>query len=73
MSRYIPFTDEQKLRAGDVNLEKFLLRHGEKLIVSGQEKMRCLPHTPGGGQREKIHGRSADTESVSRAVHHDPS
>lgn len=45
MSRYIPFTDEQKLRAGDVNLEKFLPRHGEKLIGSEQEKMCRPPHT----------------------------
>ncbi len=44
MSRHIPFTDEQKLQAGDVDLEKFLLRHGEKLIVSRQEKMCRPPH-----------------------------
>ena len=45
MASYIPFTDEQKLRAGDVDLEEFLLRRGEKLIVSGQEKRMASDHS----------------------------
>ena len=36
--QYIHFTEEQKLRAGAVDLEYFLLGRGEKLIASGREK-----------------------------------
>ena len=35
---YIHFTDEQKQRAGEVDLEQFLLRQGERLLPSGFEK-----------------------------------
>jgi hypothetical protein len=35
---YIHFTDDQKRRAGEVDLEQFLLRQGEKLLASGFEK-----------------------------------
>ena len=35
---YIPFTEEQKLRANNVNLVEFLRRQGEKLIPSGRDK-----------------------------------
>lgn len=35
---YIHFTDEQKLRANSVDLERFLLQNGEELIRSGPEK-----------------------------------
>ena len=35
---YIQFTDDQKRRASEVDLEQFLLRHGEKLLPSGFEK-----------------------------------
>lgn len=35
---YIHFTDEQKLRAGEVDLERFLLSQGEEFIRSGPEK-----------------------------------
>lgn len=35
---YIHFTDDQKRRASEVNLEQFLLRQGEKLLTSGFEK-----------------------------------
>lgn len=38
MSGYIHFTDEQKLRANNVDLAHFLQRHGEKLIPSGRDK-----------------------------------
>ena len=37
MSKYIPFTTEQKERAASVDLEEFLRRRGEKLITSGRE------------------------------------
>lgn len=35
---YVYFTDEQKLRANNVDLEVFLERRGEKLVRSGPEK-----------------------------------
>ena len=35
---YIHFTDIQKRQAGEVDLEQFLLRQGEKLLPSGREK-----------------------------------
>lgn len=35
---YIHFSDEQKRRAGEVDLEQFLLQQGEKLLPSGFEK-----------------------------------
>ena len=38
MSGYIHFTDEQKMRANNVDLAHFLQRHGEKLIPSGRDK-----------------------------------
>ena len=38
MSKYIPFTTEQKERAASVDLEEFLRRRGEKLITSGRDK-----------------------------------
>ena len=31
---YIYFTDEQKLRANSVDLERYLLQNGEELILS---------------------------------------
>ena len=45
MSQYIHFTDEQKLRANDVDLEEFLLQRGEKLLVSGREKRMASDHS----------------------------
>lgn len=42
---YIHFTEEQKLRAGAVNLEEFLRSHGEKLIASGREKRLTSDHS----------------------------
>ncbi len=45
MGQYIPFTEEQKLRAGEVDLEDFLLRRGEKLLVSGREKRLASDHS----------------------------
>lgn len=38
MSQYIHFTDEQKQRAANVDLEEFLRCQGEKLLDSGREK-----------------------------------
>ena len=37
---YIHFTEEQKLRASEVDLVEFLLRQGEKLIPSGPAEYR---------------------------------
>lgn len=45
MGQYIHFTEEQKLRAGAVDLEEFLRQRGEKLIVSGREKRLTSDHS----------------------------
>ena len=42
---YIHFTDEQKLRASEVNLEVFLCSQGEKLIRSGPEYRLASDHS----------------------------
>ena len=38
MSAYIAYTDEQKRRANEVDLEEFLRRRGERLLSSGRDK-----------------------------------
>lgn len=45
MGQYIHYTDEQKLRAGEVDLERFLLSQGEELIRSGPEKRLKRDHS----------------------------
>lgn len=45
MAQYIPFSDEQKLRANEVDLEEFLRQRGEKLISSGREKRMESDHS----------------------------
>lgn len=45
MSQYIPFTEEQKLRAGEVDLEEFLRLRGERLIRSGHDKRLASDHS----------------------------
>jgi len=45
MGQYIHFTEEQKLRAGSVDLEEFLRRRGERLIASGREKRLQSDHS----------------------------
>ena len=42
---YIPFTEEQKLRANSVDLVGFLRRQGEKLIPSGRDKRLASDHS----------------------------
>ena len=42
---YIPFTDEQKLRANSVDLVEFLRRQGERLIPSGRDKRLASDHS----------------------------
>ena len=42
---YIQFTDDQKRRASEVDLERFLLRQGEKLLISGFEKRLASDHS----------------------------
>ena len=37
MGQYVYFTEEQKLRADDVDLEDFLRQQGETLIRSGRD------------------------------------
>lgn len=45
MSKYIPFTTEQKERAASVDLEEFLRRRGEKLVTSGRDKRLASDHS----------------------------
>ena len=45
IAQYIPFTEEQKLRAGDVDLEEFLRSRGERLIKSGRDKRMESDHS----------------------------
>ena len=45
MGQYIHFTEEQKLRAGSVDLEEFLRCRGERLIASGREKRLASDHS----------------------------
>ena len=45
MSRFIPFTTEQKEQAASVDLEEFLRCRGEKLIPSGREKRLASDHS----------------------------
>ena len=45
IAQYIPFTEEQKLRAGDVDLEEFLRLRGERLIKSGRDKRLASDHS----------------------------
>ena len=45
MGQYIHFTEEQKLRAGSVDLEEFLRLRGEKLLASGREKRLASDHS----------------------------
>ena len=42
---YIHFTDEQKQRAAEVDLEEFLRRRGEKLLSSGRDKRLDSDHS----------------------------
>ena len=42
---YIHFTEEQKLRAGEVDLEGFLRLRGERLIKSGRDKRLESDHS----------------------------
>lgn len=43
--KYIPFTDAQKEQAANADLEDFLRRHGETLIVSGRDKRLASDHS----------------------------
>lgn len=45
MAKYIPYSDEQKLRANAVDLERFLEQRGEQLIRSGREKRLKSDHS----------------------------
>ena len=45
MAGYVYFTDEQKQRANEVDLEDFLSRRGEKLLRSGREKRLASDHS----------------------------
>ena len=45
IAQYIPFTEEQKLRAGAVDLEEFLRMRGERLIRSGRDKRLESDHS----------------------------
>ena len=45
MAQYIHFTDEQKQRAAEVDLEEFLRQRGEKLLPSGRDKRLDRDHS----------------------------
>ena len=45
MGTFIYFTDEQKMRANEVDLAEFLRRQGEKLIPSGRDKRLASDHS----------------------------
>lgn len=45
ISKYIPFTQEQKQRAASTDLEVFLQSRGEKLFRSGKEKRLASDHS----------------------------
>ena len=45
MPGYVYFTEEQKQRANQVDLEDFLSRQGEKLLRSGREKRLASDHS----------------------------
>lgn len=45
MAGFVYFTDEQKQRANEVDLEDFLSRQGEKLLKSGGEKRLASDHS----------------------------
>lgn len=45
MAKYIHFTNEEKERANQVDLEHFLMHQGEKLIASGREKRLSSDHS----------------------------
>lgn len=45
MPGYVYFTEEQKQRANQVDLEDFLSRQGEKLLRSGREKRLVSDHS----------------------------
>ena len=45
IAKFIYFSEEQKLRAGAVDLEKFLRLRGERLIKSGRDKRLASDHS----------------------------
>lgn len=45
MAKYIHFTNEEKERANNIDLEHFLINQGEKLIASGREKRLSSDHS----------------------------
>ena len=45
MSKYIPFTTEQKEQAASVDLDELLRRRGEKLITCGRDKRLASDHS----------------------------
>lgn len=45
MAKYIYFTNEEKERANNIDLEHFLLQQGEMLIPSGREKRLTSDHS----------------------------
>lgn len=45
MTKYVHYTPEEKRRANNVDLEQFLLQHGETLIPAGREKRLGSNHS----------------------------
>jgi hypothetical protein len=67
MGAYIHFTDEQKLRANNVDVVDFLQRRREKLTPSGREKRLASDHsiTVRGNEWYDHSADAADTPSIS--------
>ena len=56
MAQYIHFTDEQKQRAAEVDLEEFLRQRGEKLLPSGRDKRLDRDHSVSVEMRSALSG-----------------
>ena len=65
MAGFIYFTEEQKRRANEVNLESFLLRQGERLLKSGREKRLASDHSITVGETSGMTMQSRRAEELS--------
>ena len=68
---YIPFTEEQKLQASEVDLVEFLRRQGEELIRSGPEYWLASDHSVtvrGNGWYDHAVKQGGGKDSASRSL-----
>ena len=68
MAGFIYFTEEQKRRANEVNLESFLLRQGERLLKSGREKRLASDHSITVREMRRAFAYLTTTRGISRTV-----